>query len=53
MGGSRSMSEDSVFIPEVKEPKMDAIRKTAISMESLNKDFQVCVTDMVYEGPEI
>ncbi|XP_063415721.1 mucin-2-like isoform X1 [Mytilus trossulus] len=40
MGGSRSMSEDSVFIPEVKEPKMDAIRKTAISMESLNKDFQ-------------
>ncbi|CAC5383335.1 unnamed protein product [Mytilus coruscus] len=40
MGGSRSMSEDSVFIPEVKEPKMDAIRQTAISMESLNKDFQ-------------
>ncbi|XP_052076773.1 general transcriptional corepressor trfA-like isoform X2 [Mytilus californianus] len=40
MGGSRSMSEDSVFIPEVKEPKMNAIRQTAISMESLNKDFQ-------------
>jgi hypothetical protein len=41
--GSRSMSEDSVFQPEVKESKMDAIRRqTAISMEGLDKDFQVC-----------
>ena len=37
------MSEDSVFQPEVKESKMDAIRRqTAISMEGLDKDFQVC-----------
>lgn len=38
--GNRSMSEDSVFQPEVKEPKKEAMRHTAISMEGLNKDFQ-------------
>lgn len=41
MGECRSMSEDSVFHPEVKETKHMGIRKTAISTESLHIDFKV------------
>lgn len=40
MGEGRSMSEDSVFHPEVKDTKQIAMRKTAISTESLNIDFK-------------
>lgn len=40
MGGTRSISEDSVFKPEQKEGGLDPLRQTAISMEQVNQQFQ-------------
>lgn len=41
MGGTRSISEDSVFKPEQKEGGLDPLRQTAISMEQVNQQFKV------------
>lgn len=40
MGGTRSISEDSVFKPEQKEGGLDPLRQTAISMEQVNQQFK-------------
>lgn len=41
MGGTRSISEDSVFKPEQKEGGLDPLRQTAISMEQVNQQFKI------------
>lgn len=48
MGGTRSISEDSVFKPEQKEGGLDPLRQTAISMEQVNQQFKVRGLGSVY-----
>lgn len=43
LAGNRSISEDSIFNPEQKEANVEALRKTAVSMEAINQDFKVCL----------
>lgn len=43
LAGNRSISEDSIFNPEQKEANVEALRKTAVSMEGINQDFKVCL----------
>ncbi|XP_056011513.1 muscle M-line assembly protein unc-89-like isoform X5 [Ostrea edulis] len=40
MGGTRSISEDSVFKPDQKEGGLESFRHTAASMEQVNQDFR-------------
>lgn len=40
LAGNRSISEDSIFNPEQKEANLEALRKTAVSMEAINQDFK-------------
>ncbi|KAL8587654.1 hypothetical protein ACOMHN_045343 [Nucella lapillus] len=37
LGGNRSISEDSIFSPEQREPNLQALKKAAVSEESLPK----------------
>ncbi|XP_060070173.1 cell surface glycoprotein 1-like isoform X2 [Ylistrum balloti] len=43
LGGTRSISEDSVFNPEQRD--LTGMRKTAVSMENIKQDFRVLVMD--------
>ncbi|XP_069130585.1 neurofilament heavy polypeptide-like isoform X4 [Argopecten irradians] len=43
LGGTRSISEDSVFNPEQRD--LTGMRKTAVSMENIKQDFRILVMD--------